>query len=101
MVLIFISFENIKDADKVANILIDKKLAACVSLFSATNFYYWKKKKVKAEEIESIIKTADDKFETVKSEIEKLLPYEIPQIISIKVDKANDSYVKWLEEGIK
>lgn len=101
MILIFVSFESKEDAEKVANALIDKKLAACVSLVPATNFYYWKGKKVKASEIESIIKTRDDKFEAIKSEIESLLSYEIPQIISVKVDKASEPYVKWLEGEVK
>ncbi len=99
VILILVSFENKEDAEKVANALVNKKLAACVSLFPTTNFYYWKGKKVKSSEIESIIKTKDDKFDAVKSEIEKLVSYEIPQIISVKVDKASQSYIKWLEEG--
>lgn len=101
MILIFVSFENNKDAEKVANALVDKKLAACVSLIPVTNFYSWKGKKVMAPEVESIIKAKDDNFEAVKSEIKKLLPYEIPQIISVKVDKASEPYVKWLEGEVK
>jgi periplasmic divalent cation tolerance protein len=97
MILVLVSFENIEDAKKIANLLIDKKLAACVSIMPATNFYSWKGKKVESLEIEAIIKTAENKLEEIKSEISSTLSYEIPQIISFNAD-ANESYLKWLEE---
>ena len=101
MILIFVSFESKKDAEKVANSLIDKKIAACVSLIPVKNFYSWKGKKIAPDEIEAIIKTKDNMFDLVKSEIKTLLAYEIPQIISVKAEKANDLYLKWLERQVK
>ncbi len=98
MILIFVSFEEKEHAVKVANYLIDNHLAACVSLIPVDSFYRWEGKKVNYREIEAIIKTRDENFEAVKTAIEKLLSYKIPQIISVKADRANDSYLKWLEK---
>lgn len=100
MILIFVSFESIEDAEKSANYLIDNKLAACVELYPVNNFYVWEGKKVNAKEISGIIKTEDGYFEKVKTELEKILSYEIPQIIEIKATNVNDSYLKWVKESI-
>jgi periplasmic divalent cation tolerance protein len=97
MILILVSFESRGDAEKVANALIDKKLAACVSLTPVTNFYYWKKEKVRSNEIEGIIKTRNGNFENVKKEIEQLLNYSIPQIIVLDA-KTSEKYNKWVED---
>ena len=101
MILILVSFERKEDAEKVANYLIDKRLAACVEIYPVKNFYVWKGEKVAADEISGIIKTDDGCFEKVKKAIEKILPYEIPQIIELKTSQANESYLKWLKESLE
>lgn len=100
MELILVSFESLEDAEKTANHLIDNKLAACVELYPVTNFYMWKGEKIKSSEFSGVIKTADGMFEKVKTELEKILPYEIPQII--KVDAAaNENYLSWVRNELK
>ena len=101
MILIFVSFENKEDADKAANHLIDQKLAACVEIFPVQNYYVWKGEKVAADEVSGIIKTDDGYFEKVKEALSKILSYEIPQIIEVKAENVNESYLKWLKESIK
>src|SRR3989344_8239293 len=101
MILIFVSFENKEDADKAANHLIDQKLAACVEIFPVKNYYVWKGEKVVADEVSGIIKTDDGYFEKVAAALEKILPYEIPQIIEVKAEGANQSYLKWVKDSLK
>ena len=67
MILIFVSFENKKDAEKVAHYLIDKHLAACVSIIPVTSFYFWKGKKRRPSEFEAIIKTKKENFAKILS----------------------------------
>lgn len=101
MILIFVSFESMTDAENAANYLIDNKLAACVEIYPVTNFYIWKGEKTKAAEISGIIKTEDGYFEKVKTALEKVLSYEIPQIIELKAEAANEKYLQWLKEAVK
>lgn len=98
MILIFVSFENKRDAEKVAYYLIDNKLAACVSIVPVQSFYYWKRKKMSLKEYEAIIKTKKEKFDTIEKAIKELLQYEIPQLIAIEVSKVNKDYLNWLEQ---
>jgi len=101
MILILVSFENDKDADKTANYLIEHKLAACVELYPVKNYYMWKNEKVAAEEITGIIKTDDGYFEKVENALKQILPYETPQIIEIKAGNVNKPYLEWLKDSLK
>lgn len=99
MILILVSFEKIEHAERAANYLIDQKLAACVELYPVKNFYVWKGEKMAANEVSGIIKTEEDKFEPIKNELQKLLGYEIPQIIKVDAT-ANESYLAWVKKAV-
>ncbi len=100
MILLLVSFENNNDAEKTANYLIDNHLAACVEIYPVKNFYVWDNKKIATQEISGIIKTSDENFEKVKTVLEEVLPYDIPQIIKLDAN-ANESYDKWVKESTK
>lgn len=101
MILILVSFEEMEHAERTANYLIDNKLAACVEIYPVKNFYVWKGEKMAANEVSGVIKTDDGYFDKVRTALEKILPYEIPQIIEVKAENANESYIKWLKRSIK
>lgn len=101
MILMFVTFETSEDAEKAADYLIENKLAACIETFPVQSHYYWKREKVNTQEISSIIKTEDGYFDKVRTALEKLLPYEVPQIIEVKASNANKSYLAWVKESVK
>lgn len=101
MILVFVSFEEKAHAERVAKYLIDNKIAACIQLLPVTSFYVWKGEKVRYKEIEAIIKTTEEKFGDIEKSMKELLPYEIPQIISIRAEKANKSYLQWVKEAVE
>ena len=101
MILIFVTFPNKKEAEKIVNHLIDKKLVACVTMFPVDSFYWWKGKKVKDKEIEAIIKTKKSNFDRVRIEIEKLHSYGVPQIIAVEAHDVNNKYYNWLYSEIR
>ena len=98
MILIFVSFENIKHAEKVADYLVDKHLAACVVFTPVISYYWWRGKKVINQEIEAIVKTKKENFGKIRKAVETLVGYEIPQLIAIEVVNANKDYLEWLEK---
>lgn len=100
MILILVSFEEMEHAEKAANYLLDQKLAACIEIFPVTNFYVWEGKKQKNAEISGIIKTTNENYEKVKTALEEILPYDIPQIIKLDAT-SNESYGDWVKECVK
>lgn len=100
MILVFVTFENKKDAEKVIEYLVNNHIVACGQYFPVQSTYFWKGKRVQCEEFESVLKTKDEKFNDIELAIKKLLPYEIPQIISIKAEKANKKYLEWVDREV-
>ena len=95
IILIYATFENLEQAKKIANHLLEKKLIACVNFIHIENFYWWNEKIENANEILAILKTRQENWEKVKSEIKKLHSYDIPCIIKIDVE-ANKEYKEWI-----
>ncbi len=101
MILVFVTFENKKDAEKVIEYLVDNHIVACAQYFTVKSSYFWKGERVQCTEFESILKTKEEKFTDIENAIKKLLPYEIPQIISIKAEKANKKYLDWVDKEVR
>ena len=92
-----------KDAEKIAKVLIDGRLVACVQIIGPIkSIYRWKGKIENANEWTCLIKTRKTLYKKVESAIKKIHPYEVPEIIAISIAKGSEDYLKWLsDETIK
>lgn len=101
IILVYITNPNKKTALKVSKYLIEKRLAACVNIFK-TQSLYWSKGKIESSgEYVIIAKTLSNYYAEIEKEVRKIHPYEIPCILSFKVDKINNDYLNWLLNNIK
>jgi len=83
----------------LAERLIEKKLAACVSIQSpCTSIYTWKGKVEKEREFILVIKSVPDRLDPLVTEIRNIHPYECPEILRIDADSVNPGYTEWLKE---
>jgi len=98
-VMVFSSAGSQIEANHIAETLINKKLAACVSILpGVTSHYCWKGKKESSYEVSIIIKSVKDKFEELKKEIIELHSFEVPEILMLPVVDGNEDYLSWLKE---
>ena len=51
-------------------------------------------------EVEAIVKTKKENFVKVQKAVEKLLSYEVPQLIAVDAQEVNTSYLRWLESEV-
>lgn len=86
-----------KDAEKIAMILIERKLAACVQIIGPiTSTYWWKGNIEKAEEWQCAIKSRKDLYRDIEKAIKSVHPYEVPEIVAIPIVAGNGDYLDWL-----
>lgn len=90
------------DAERLARALVEGRLAACVNVVpGARSFYHWKGKIESAEEFLLIVKTSRDLFPALRSEMEKLHPYEVPELLALPVVEGAENYLSWLDANLR
>lgn len=93
--------EKKEDAIKIARVLVDKRLAACVQVFGPViSTYRWKNKVEQAEEWQCLIKSRQDLFGKLEEAIKAIHPYETPEIIATVISAGSDEYLKWLHDEL-
>lgn len=100
-IVVFITCPDLEIADKISEILLEEKLAACVNNFCVTSHYFWKGKKESDQEVMMIVKTKTELLEELSSKVIKTHPYEVPEIIAIPLIGGSDDYLKWIDNETK
>ena len=98
-IIIISTYPNKKSILKIANLVVKKRLAACVNYTKIGSVYIWKEKIEDTEEFLALFKTTQKAKELLKKEIAKTHPYEVPEIVEIKMDNVSKPYLDWLAES--
>lgn len=89
-----------KEADKIAQQLLTKRLAACVKSISTKSAYRWKGKIEKASEVLLIIDSFDKYFDEIQLLVQELHSYETFNLSMVTITKTTDDIMTWLAEEI-
>jgi periplasmic divalent cation tolerance protein len=93
--------EHREDADRIAQTLVDARLAACVQIEGPiTSTYRWKGRVETSPEWRCTAKTRRDLFEQIDRAIREIHPYEVPQILAVPIVAGSQSYLDWLGEEL-
>ena len=82
-VIIVSTFPSKQSVTSIANRLVKKKLAACVNITKISSVYTWKGKIENQPEYLAFFKTTKKNKQILKKELEKLHPYDVPEIAEI------------------
>ena len=89
---------NEEIARNISNSLIEKKLAACISLKKISSIYKWGGDIEEAEEIEITIKSKLELKDNLIEALQKMTTYEVPQILYKKF-QSDSKYYDWLKSS--
>ena len=91
-----------EQAESLAAALLESRLAACVqTLPGLVSFYRWQGRMERASEVLLIIKTVRARLPELIATVERLHPYEIPEVLALPVAAGLPTYLRWLEEETK
>jgi periplasmic divalent cation tolerance protein len=88
--------------DFVANIgarVVAGRLCACVNFTQIRSIYSWRGKIEDQKEFIALFKTTARSAKKLKAEIKRLHPYEVPEIVELKMSDVSKSYLSWLAES--
>lgn len=84
-------------ARQLAQVLVDGRLAACVNILNGcTSVYRWQGAVETADEVPVLIKTRASLYEQVEEALRRHHPYELPEIIAVRVDNGLSPYLDWV-----
>lgn len=97
-IMVFTTFSNREEAKRIAKILLEEGVAACVQLKEIESFYMWKGTIEEDREIQGLIKTKEEHFEKVEEIIVREHSYDVPQIVAVDIEKGSEAYLQWIGE---
>ncbi len=100
VLLVMSSLPDRTVALQLARTLIERRLAACVSVLApCTSVYRWEGKVEEADEVPLLIKTTIDRYAELEQALRALHPYELPEIMAVPVQRGLPGYMDWVAEA--
>jgi periplasmic divalent cation tolerance protein len=84
-------------AGRLAQGLVERRLAACVQLLPGVeSVYSWKGKIERSQEVLLLIKTRADRWPAVQEFFAEQHPYEVPECLALEAAQVEPRYLAWL-----
>lgn len=91
------AIDSKEGAQKIAQILVERRLAACVHVSGPiTSTYWWQGKIEIEEEWTCAAKTRKERYEDVEKAIREVHPYDEPEIVALLLVNGSQSYLDWI-----
>lgn len=102
LLLVVTSFPKLVDAQIMAHLLIENRLAACVQLQEGIHsIYRWDGKVCDEKEVLLSAKTVADKWIEISQFIKSHHPYDLPEVLGFHPEKYEEQYGKWVQAEVK
>lgn len=100
--IVYVTTVDEKEAEEIANTLVEEKLSACANILPPINsIYRWKGKIERDNEVAIFLKTKAELVEDVIKRVKELHSYDVPCIISLPIEKGYTEYLKWIDESTR
>jgi len=91
------TLERREDAERIGRALVEARLAACAQLIGPIHSTYrWQGMIHDAEEWLLLLKTRRGDFARLEAELQRLHPYEVPEVIALPVVAGSAGYLDWV-----
>ena len=99
---IYVTVENFKQAEIIAELAIKNKLCACANIFPEIHsMFEWEGKVNIEKETVLILKTIESKFQKLEKLISERHTYETPCILKLDISKGNKKILNWLQSTME
>ena len=96
-ILVITNLPDRPAAERLAQALIEQRLAACVNILPGMISHYWWEGKIeRAEEVVMILKTRATLAEPVCGAVKELHSYATPAIMTLPVENVDPDYHAWI-----
>jgi len=99
--VVYVTVGSPEEGERLAHALVEERLAACVNRVGPVrSVYRWQGQIERNNEELLIIKTKRALFERLKTRVQELHSYSVPEIIALPILEGSEPYLKWLKEQL-
>ncbi len=101
LLLISTTVEHKEDAERIADLLLARRLVACAQISAPiASVYRWREEITTANEFILSLKTLPQHYALIEEVLLQEHPYEIPEIIAQEIPLVSNSYSQWVEREV-
>ena len=101
-IVVLMTAPNAEEATRIAEMLVERTLAACVQILPPiTSIYIWKGEVQRESEILLVAKSTRAKFDDLEEAVRAIHSYETPEIIALPIVAGSQSYLSWLSSCLE
>ncbi len=95
--VVLVTAPHEQEAEKLARILVEKRLAACANLVpKIRSFFWWEGKIDEQHEVLLILKTTEPVLRELMEAVQAHHSYQVPEILALPVLEGSEKYLHWL-----
>jgi len=92
---------NPEEAQRLAQSLVEERLAACATLIpSVQSIYRWKGQVESATETMLLIKTEAEMLSSLEKRLHELHSYQTPEFLVVRIEAGSTGYLEWLAQSV-
>jgi len=101
LLLALSTFPDAETGRRIAQLLVTERLVACANIIPGVeSIYRWQDKIESAPETLVLFKTTSDRYGAFQDKLKSLHPYEVPEIICLRIADGLPEYLKWVGENV-
>jgi len=95
--VVLVTAPKITVARKLARLVLEERLAACVNIVRDVESHYWWEGKVcRDAEVLLVMKTAKARLKALEKQVIATHPYDTPEFVVLPVEAGSKRYLDWL-----
>jgi periplasmic divalent cation tolerance protein len=92
-----VTVPNREEGERIAEILVGERLAACVNIVGPLrSIYRWEGAVCRDDEYLLVIKTTQARYADLEARIHATHPYQLPEVIALPIVAGAAAYLRWL-----
>ncbi len=97
---VLVTAPDLRAANEIGQLMVERGLAACVNIWEVLSIYRWQGNVKREPEAAMLFKVPTEGFESLRSEILKVHPYEVPCLVRYDIAEGHQPYLDWISESV-
>jgi len=99
--VVLVTAPSAEEAARIARALVEEKLAACGNVVPGVrSIYRWQGKVCDEQEALLVLKLPAKRFPELRDRVVALHPYEVPEVIALRIEDGSEKYVDWIVQSM-